>query len=102
MNEDKGDCFPAAFYHLLEVGIDDLKGKRFVLVHGNLAQLPQENEVNHAWVEEGDIVHEVSNGQNLRVAKAAYYAQNSVTKTRRYSFIEAMAKGAKHTGPWDH
>ena len=103
MSDAKGDCFPTAFNHLMDVGIDgnDLHGKRFVLVHGNLPHLPQDHEFNHAWVEEGDTVHEVSNGQNLRVARAEYYATNRVTKTRRYSVIEAMARGADDMGPWD-
>ncbi|MSR55679.1 MAG: hypothetical protein EXS09_20720 [Gemmataceae bacterium] len=100
-NQEKGDCFPAEFNHLLKVGITDLDGKQFVLVHGNLADLPQDEEVNHAWVEEGEIVHEVSNGQDLRLPKAAYYAQFKVTKTRRYSVMEAMRNGAEKMGPWD-
>jgi len=101
--EPKGDCFFAAFNHLMDVGVGDPDGERFTLIHGNLVHLPQDSEVNHAWVEEGSIVHEVSNGQNLKITKLKYYDQFGVTKERRYSVIDAMRENGQHGhyGPWD-
>lgn len=99
--EMKGDCFAAALSYLFAQAGDDLKGQRFVLVHGNLPYLPQDEEVNHAWVEEGDSVHEVANGCNERVPKDVYYAQHRVGKTRRYTAWEATIRAVKHSGPWD-
>lgn len=101
-DEPHGDCFEAAFKHLADVGIADLDGKVFTLVHGNLAHLPQDTDVNHAWVEEGDTVHEVGNGLNKRIPKREYYAWFKVKNTKRYCLMEAMRlNGGEHYGPWD-
>lgn len=98
----QGDCFPAAFKHLAVIAMTDLDGKQYALVHGNLAHLPQNTEVNHAWVEEGDLVYEIGNSLNARMSKSEYYARFGVKNVRRYSLIEAMRNQARcdHYGPW--
>ena len=101
-DDPRGDCFKAAFDHLVDIGAADLDGEKFILVHGNLAHLPQDTEVNHAWVEEGDTVHEVSNGLNKRIPKDKYYADFQVKNIRRYTLIEAFKlNGGVHYGPWN-
>jgi hypothetical protein len=103
MNQKKGVCFKAAYNYLSAVTENDFRGEDFVLVHGNVAHLPQDKgEVNHAWVEEEEIVHEVSNGEHRVVAKTEYYYSLGVTTTRRYSLVEALKNvgRTKNYGPW--
>jgi len=98
--EETGDCFEAALKFIQEKGLED--SNRYTLVHGNIAHLKQEEELNHAWVEEGDIVHEVSKGKHERFLKNKYYEKLRVTKMRKYTLIEALSEGIKykHWGPW--
>lgn len=97
-----GDCFEAALKFLQQPGVtkwpDDYR-----LVHGNTAALRQDEAVNHAWVEEGDIVHEVSGGRDLVYSKVAYYKKHQITNVRRYTVLEALELAVKngHWGPWD-
>jgi hypothetical protein len=99
--EPRGDCFVAAFNHFLAL-TDANPLSNAVLVHGNLDQLPQDHDVNHAWVEENDIVHEVSNGQNLRFPQRVYYERYRVSKVRRYTLQEALMNNLRegHYGAW--
>jgi len=61
------------------------------LVHGNVAHLPQDEEVNHA-----------SNGIYTKKAKADYYEQLKISTTRKYKPIEAFQLSILHGhyGPW--
>jgi hypothetical protein len=95
-----GDCYEAAFKFVSAHGQD--APDRYVLVHGNVAKLEQDEAVNHAWVEEGDIVHEVSKGRHRKFSKRSYYERYDVKNTRRYSFEEALIVSVKsgHYGPW--
>ena len=98
--EKTGDCFEAALKFIKEKGLED--PDRYTLVHGNIAHLNQEEEINHAWIEEGDIVHEVSKGKHQRFLNDRYYEKFKVTKTRKYTLIEALKESIKnkHWGPW--
>lgn len=97
-----GDCFIAAFQHLLKETDDHSSPDLFALVHGNIAHLPQEFEVNHAWVEQGDVVHEVSNGQDYRFSKDKFYSHFQITNLRRYTADDALTNNCRsgHYGPW--
>ena len=63
---------------------------------------------SHAWVEDGSIVIDKSNGNDIRMEAKIYYAIGGVNKTQkgayvRYSFNEMKRKlnKTKHYGPWD-
>ena len=96
-----GDCYSAAGKYIL----DHPHKPDLFLVHGIVTgQGPIAGiKYGHAWVEEGDLVIEVSNGRNLRLPKAAYYALGQIEKTIRYSATEAVKKmlDSHHFGPWD-
>lgn len=96
-----GDCYEAAFKFVTARG-QDAPG-RYTLVHGNIRNLRQDHSVNHAWVEEGDIVHEVSKGCQLQFMKTEYYERHSVKNVRQYSYEEALIASlrTRHYGPWD-
>ena len=62
----------------------------------------------HAWVEDGDIVIDQSNGNDIRIDKRVYYAIGKVKPNQKgayktYSYIEMTRKlrSTGHYGPWD-
>ncbi len=97
-----GDCFEAAFKFVTSRG--EGAPHRYTLVHGNVARLRQDRAVNHAWVEEGDVVHEVSKGPHRQFTKVEYYERLRVTNVRRYTYEDALLESlrARHYGPWDN
>lgn len=97
-----GDCFEAAAKFIQQPGVVDWPDD-YRLVHGNVARLRQDEAVNHAWVEEGDIVHEVSGGRNLVFSKDEYYKRHQITNVRTYTVLEALEFAVEHGhwGPWD-
>lgn len=97
-----GDCFSAAGAFATRKEILDYPDD-YRLVHGNIQSLNQEEPINHAWVEEGQIVHEVSSGRHLTYAKAAYYEHHGVNYVRSYTPEEALLLSVRHLhwGPWD-
>jgi len=99
--EPKGNCFPAAFDTLSKM-MDDAESNQFLLVHGNVARLPQDEEVNHAWVEDESTVYDNSNGIHSEKEKAAYYEQLKISATRKYKLMDAMKLNIQHgnSGPW--
>jgi hypothetical protein len=90
-----GDCFVAAGKFISSKSVVDFP-RDYRLVHGNLASLRQDVAVNHAWVEEDDLVHEVSNGQKKVFPKDAYYGAHGVTTVRRYTSEEALVLMLRH------
>lgn len=97
-----GDCFEAAAKFVQQPSVVDYPDD-YRLVHGNIAALRQDEAVNHAWVEEGDIVHDVSNGDHVVFSKQAYYERQRVTNVRTYTVEEALRLCIQHGhwGPWD-
>lgn len=100
--EPTGDCFEAAGRCISQPSIVDYPDD-YRLVHGNIAKLSQGEAVNHAWIEERDLVHEVSNGRNEVFSKEAYYKRHGITNVRIYTPEEALVQMARHGhwGPWD-
>jgi hypothetical protein len=60
------------------------------LVHGNVATLPQDVAVNHAWVEEIDFVCELGEGRRSLFSKVDYYKKNKIINVRTYTAQEAI------------
>ena len=96
------DCFKAAAKFIQQPrvmnGPDDYR-----LVHGNVATIQKVGVVNHAWVEEGDFVYELSIGQKRLFSKDDYYKSNQITDVRIYTVTEALklVDVHGHWGPWD-
>lgn len=106
-----GDCYEAAMRYLLDhvlgIGVEspdhDLR-----LVHGEVAgQGPMLGVTfGHAWIEDGDIVIDQSNGRNIRLPRAVYYAVGRIGELNNihvYTPEEARDKCLEHGvyGPWD-
>lgn len=98
----KGDCFEAAGKWILD---NDLAGNARV-VHGEVTgQGPLEGvKFGHAWIEMGNTVLEVANGNNLKMPKAVYYALGHIgDNVYRYTREQARTRMLKfgHYGPWE-
>jgi hypothetical protein len=105
-----GDCYKAA-YDFAEHWSDmtrsgNVENAPLSLVHGDVIPISgpdKDRRINHAWVEVGEAVWEVSNGQSLRYTKRDYYRTFQVRDRIRYAFQDARLEYAKsmHYGPWD-
>jgi hypothetical protein len=101
-----GDCYEAAAQYLIEHAIFPGKEKDIILVHGEVTgQGPIEGlKYGHAWIEQGGMVIDVSNGRNLRMPKKAYYKLGRIGKNvHKYTVEEARKKllDTQVYGPWD-
>ena len=113
-----GDCYEAAFNWVFEhclhwISADRKGDKGIFLVHGEVrGQGPIAGlRYGHAWVEDGDMVIDQSNGRNIRMPKVAYYALGGVypdtppfkPNLHRYTPEEARGRclETKIYGPWD-
>lgn len=97
-----GDCYDSAGKYVIENNDPSL-----VLVHGMVdGQGPLKGiRFDHAWVEKGDEVIDVSNGKNLKLPKDLYYAignikENQLIRYSREKAIENMT-GIGNYGPWE-
>jgi hypothetical protein len=98
-----GDCYEANGRYFLENAND---GSRLKLVQGEVTGQGALEGVKfgHCWVEDGNVVVDVSNGRHLRIPKPVYYAMGKVgSNVHRYSFEEFREKISEHGhwGPWD-
>lgn len=97
-----GDCFTAAGRFISRPAVVQYPND-YRLVHGRLAGLRQDVAFNHAWVEEGEMVHDVSNGGHVVATARGYYAAQQVQAVRKYTPAEALREmvASGHWGPWD-
>lgn len=98
-----GDCYEAAGRYVI-----NNMGKRLKLVHGEVAGQGDLSDITfgHAWVLDGNNVLDVSNGRNLKIPKALYYALGQVDRIGNY-FVYSDQEVLEKTletgtwGPWD-
>jgi len=114
-HDGDGDCMSAAA-HLMMRFHSDFFGKRLkaqgspVLVHalvrgrGSVAGL----RFPHAWVEDGNLVIDQSNGNDIRMEKRVYYALGGIKPNEKgayakyaYSDMKKKLVSTGHYGPWD-
>lgn len=99
-----GDCYEAAANYML----NNASNPNLRVVHGEVeGQGPLEGVTfGHAWIEDGDTVIDPSNGGNLRMPRADYYALGKIDQlnnTHVYGPQEAMRRMIETElyGPWD-
>lgn len=98
-----GDCYKAAGSFVMRRDHRDSS----TLVHGVVSgQGPLRGQrFDHAWVERGDEVIDLSNGGNMRVLKQHYYRLGQIdpTECHYYPGHEAVAQMLEHEhfGPWE-
>ncbi len=98
-----GDCYRAAANYVIDHALFG-KEKGLVLVHGTATgQGPIEGiKFGHAWVEDGSVVIDVSNGENITMPRMFYYAIGQIEHTVKYTPEQTRDRLIKHGhfGPW--
>jgi len=102
-----GDCYEAAGKYMMDqCGIG--RNCNLRLVHGEVAgQGPLRGKTfGHAWVENGTVVFDNSNGQERKIPRDFYYALghiDEIDNRKVYTWEQARKKilQHKHWGPWD-
>ena len=78
-----------------------------ILVHGEVTGQRKIAGIKfgHAWIEDGDTVIDMSQGRDIRMPKALYYALGNINPSNTFRYTpEEMNKKLlefKHWGPWD-
>jgi len=103
-----GDCYEAAGRYMMMKcqfggGCDNL-----TLVHGEvMGQGPLAGTTfGHAWILDGGVVIDKSNGRDLQLPQEIYYALGQIDRignTHEYSWEEArnLIVDFEHWGPWE-
>ena len=99
-----GDCYQVAGRYMMDNGMFS-KNPNLVLVHGIVTGQSEIEGVKygHAWVEDGDMVIDKSNGRDLKIPKELYYMLGNISETIRYSMSDMRKKIVEtgHWGPWE-
>ena len=100
-----GDCYMVSAKYLEN---EYFKGnKNLVLVHGEVEGQGAIRGLRygHAWVENGDMVIDKSNGKNLEIPKVIYYSIGNIKPNEvfKYNYEQMLKKTLEsgHWGPWD-
>lgn len=117
-----GNCFQVATHIILNstTGCDDqtrasveeaikaIGQCEVVLAHGTVTRAKDGHKHQHAWVEEDGenslrLVFDFSNGINVVLPAAVYYAFGKVENVKRYTLLETVSKLIEHEhyGPWE-
>ena len=105
---DKGDCFEVAGRAMIDLTEEqEMYGMKMVhaYVYGQGAL--EGRRFEHAWNEQGDVVLDKSNGNNVVMRKEQYYPLGGVveeagayaTYNKEDTMINMLKHG--HYGPWD-
>ena len=106
--DDKGDCFEVAGRAMIDLTEEqEMYGMKMVhaYVYGQGAL--EGRRFEHAWNEQGDVVLDKSNGNNVVMRKEQYYPLGGVveeagayaTYNKEDTMINMLKHG--HYGPWD-
>lgn len=102
-----GNCFEAAGQYMMDRWLSGQVGD-LRLVHGEVAGQAHLAGMTfgHAWILDGEDIIDVSNGRNIRMPKAAYYALGQIDRignTHEYPWEEArkLILQHQHWGPWE-
>lgn len=100
-----GDCYQVAGKYIMDHGWSN---PRLRLVHGEVSgQGPMEGMTyGHAWILDGDLVIDQSNGRNIRLPRQIYYSIGNIewlNNYYEYTVEQALEKmeESMHYGPWD-
>ena len=103
-----GDCYQAAIEYLWSKYAFEKPETEIKIVHGEVAgQGPLEGlTFGHAWVEQGDVVVDPSNGRMVTMPRQLYYALGCISQINNMHAydLEAVRRKILETktyGPWD-
>lgn len=102
-----GDCYEANGELFMNRALYGGEGG-LRLVHGEVTGQGALEGINygHCWIEDGNTVVDVSNGNSIKMPKGAYYNLGNIdgnNNMHRYNAREFQRKILKyeHWGPWD-
>lgn len=77
-----------------------MNGQEWVVVHGEVAGLPDMRRINHAWLEYDGMVYNPTD--DTLYESWEYRVRAQATPIAEYTFREACAMAVKfeHYGPW--
>lgn len=99
-----GDCYCASGSYLMDHAFEK---PNLLLVHGEVTGQGKIAGVQfgHAWIEDGDMVIDVSKDKKLELPKIFYYALGQINENNVFKYnMEQMRRKVsetKHWGPWD-
>ncbi len=100
----EGDCYSANGGFVVDrgyLGLDDV-----ALCHGVAILKTDGLPFGHCWVEKGDTVIDISNGNDSELPKELYYALGKIDELTvlKYSYEDVRKKILfhEHWGPWDY
>ena len=102
-----GDCYESAGRFITNAIFMNNAPNNLMLVHGIVSGQGDLSgvEFGHAWIEEGNMVLDYSNGKEIEMPKQLYYKIGKINpnKTYRYNVEETRKKilESGHWGPWD-
>ena len=105
-----GNCYEAAYEHFqtLQDAISECRfpEKQLILVHGSVVPPTGRGagtRINHAWIEYGPNVLDVSNGNQIDCPRADYNCRFRAEAARKYTPEQALWANlhSRHYGPWE-
>ena len=96
IRQGEGNCYDVHGRMVTEENCD------MILCHGSVWH-DKVGWHGHCWLEDGDKVIDVSNGNNFYDSKEKYYKLGKVKNVTRYTWREAAEQMLKtgHYGPWE-
>jgi len=100
-----GDCYEAAGKYMMDHGLFGGRPE-MLLVHGEVTGQGRLEgmKYGHAWIEDGDMVIDESNGRSLQIPRAVYYHLGKIgSNVHKYTMDEfrQQVTNHEHWGPWD-
>jgi len=101
-----GDCYVVSGRYMMDHGL--LAGESdLILVHGEVTGQGHIDGVKygHAWIEDGEMVLDLSGGRNIKLPKFLYYSLGNIDESKVFKYnSEDMRRkilDMGHWGPWD-
>jgi len=95
-----GDCYCASGSYLMD---NALKQPNLILVHGEVTGQGRIAGIKfgHAWIEDGEMVIDVSKGKKLELPKVFHYALGQIDESKLFKYnLEQMREKVLETGQW--
>ena len=99
-NKENGNCYEVAG----RIALNSIDNTTSFVCHGEVVGKGKIKGIvhGHAWIEEGDMVIDKSNGKNITMPKSLHYKIGQIKNVKRYTFKEAreIMLEVCHFGDW--
>jgi len=100
-----GDCYQVSGEYLMDMFLQG--NKNLLLVHGEVTGQGAIEGIKygHAWIEDGQMVIDKSQGRSIKLPKHVYYVLGNIDESKviKYNYNQMTKKilETEHWGPWD-